>query len=351
QRLRGRPDQDTSRERCRPRLPGRFHAHPRFDVRPRLAGTADERPSVVAAGVPRTERSTAGARPRRADHRRHGALRRRGGRHRPDRPASCGTGAGDRHRRDAGRPHPRRGAPDLSRGGTTLRRRSHPGLRQEGDRSMKVGRALISVHDKTGVVDLARGLHGLGIEIVSTGGTAKLLRASGLPVREVADVTGFPEMLDGRVKTLHPKLHGGILARRDVPEHLAALDKHGIPAIDLVVVALYPFEATVAKPGVTLDEAIEQIDVGGPAMIRAAAKNHGSVGVVTDPAQYGGVLDEIERTGSLSAETRSRLAREAFARTAQYDRAISDYLPGGPLRLPPRPPSSRRDRAESSIAP
>jgi len=210
---------------------------------------------------------------------------------------------------------------------------------------MKIRRALISVHDKTGVVELARGLHGLGVEIVSTGGTARLLRESGIPVREVADVTGFPEMLDGRVKTLHPKLHGGILARRDVPEHLAALDKHGIPAIDLVVVALYPFEATVARPGVTLDEAIEQIDVGGPAMIRAAAKNHGSVGVVTDPAQYGVVLDEIEKTGALSVETRSRLAREAFGRTAQYDAAIADYLLGGPLRLPPRPPSSRVDRA------
>ncbi len=194
---------------------------------------------------------------------------------------------------------------------------------------MKIRRALISVHDKTGVVELARGLHGLGVEIVSTGGTARLLRESGIPVREVADVTGFPEMLDGRVKTLHPKLHGGILARRDVPEHLAALDKHGIPAIDLVVVALYPFEATVARPGVTLDEAIEQIDVGGPAMIRAAAKNHGSVGVVTDPAQYGVVLDEIEKTGALSVETRSRLAREAFARTAQYDvdRAVGSIAP------------------------
>jgi len=191
---------------------------------------------------------------------------------------------------------------------------------------MKIRRALISVHDKTGVVDFARGLHGLGVEIVSTGGTARLLRESGIPVREVADVTGFPEMLDGRVKTLHPKLHGGILARRDVPEHLAALDKHGIPAIDLVVVALYPFEATVARPGVTLDEAIEQIDVGGPAMIRAAAKNHGSVGVVTDPSQYGVVLDEIEKTGALGVETRSRLAREAFRRTAEYDAAIAEFL-------------------------
>src|SRR2546422_1695863 len=216
---------------------------------------------------------------------------------------------------------------------------------------MKVRRALVSVHDKTGVVELARALRELGVELLSTGGTARLLRDSGVPVREVADVTGFPEMLDGRVKTLHPKIHGGILARRDSPEHAAALDKHGIPAIDLVVVALYPFEATVARPGVTLDEAIEQIDVGGPAMIRAAAKNHGSVGVVTDPAQFGVVLDGIEKTGALGVETRSRLAREAFGRTARYDAAIADYLLGGPLRLPPRPPSSPVDRAESSIAP
>src|SRR5207247_1635608 len=244
-----------------------------------------------------------------------------------------------------------RGASDLPGGRAALRRRPTPRHRPAGEHSMKIRRALISVHDKTGVVELARRLHGLGVEIVSTGGTARLLRESGIPVREVADVTGFPEMLDGRVKTLHPKLHGGILARRDVPEHLAALDKHGIPAIDLVVVALYPFEATVARPGVTLDEAIEQIDVGGPAMIRAAAKNHGSVGVVTDPAQYGVVLDEIEKTGALSVETRSRLAREAFGRTAQYDAAIADYLLGGPLRLPPRPPSSRVDRAVGSIAP
>src|SRR5437588_300655 len=140
----------------------------------------------------------------------------------------------------------------------------------------KVGRALLSVHDKTGVVDFAKGLSALGIEIVSTGGTAKLLRESGVPVVDVAQLTGFPEMLDGRVKTLHPKVHGGILARRDVPAHLEALARHGIPPIDLVVVALYPFEATVAKPGVTLAEAIEQIDVGGPTMIRAPAKNHGS---------------------------------------------------------------------------
>ena len=192
---------------------------------------------------------------------------------------------------------------------------------------MKIRRALVSVHDKTGIVDFARLLAGLGIEILSTGGTARLLRESGVPVRDVSDVTGFPEMLDGRVKTLHPKIHGGILARREVPAHLEALDKHGIPPIDLVVVALYPFEATVARPGVTLPEAIEQIDVGGPAMIRAAAKNHASVAVVTDPAQYRAVLDELRAgPGALSDATRYRLAQEAFRRTAQYDAAIAAYL-------------------------
>jgi phosphoribosylaminoimidazolecarboxamide formyltransferase/IMP cyclohydrolase len=193
---------------------------------------------------------------------------------------------------------------------------------------MKVRRALVSVHDKTGVVDFARGLARLGIEILSTGGTAKLLRDSGVPVREVADVTGFPEMLDGRVKTLHPRIHGGILARRDVPAHLEALARHDIPPIDLVVVSLYPFEATVARPGVTVAEAIEQIDVGGPTMIRAAAKNHTGVGVVTDPGQYARVLDELERGGVLSDATRWRLAQDAFRRTARYDAAIAAYLAG-----------------------
>ena len=191
---------------------------------------------------------------------------------------------------------------------------------------MNVRRALISVHDKTGVIDLARALVGLGVEILSTGGTARLLRDSGVPVREVADVTGFPEMLDGRVKTLHPRIHGGILARRDVPAHLDALTHHDIPAIDLVVVALYPFEATVARAGVPLPEAIEQIDVGGPAMIRAAAKNHASVAVVTDPGQYREVLDELSAGGQLSDATRSRLAQDAFRRTAQYDAAIARFL-------------------------
>ncbi len=192
---------------------------------------------------------------------------------------------------------------------------------------MKIRRALVSVHDKTGLVELGRALAALGVEIVSTGGTARLLRESGVAVRDVSDVTGFPEMMDGRVKTLHPKVHGGILARRDLPAHQAALEEHGIPPIDLVVVTLYPFEATVARAGVTLAEAIEQIDVGGPTMIRAAAKNHASVAVVTDPSQYQPILQELHATGgALGDETRARLAREAFRRTAAYDAAIAGYL-------------------------
>ena len=192
---------------------------------------------------------------------------------------------------------------------------------------MKVRRALISVHDKTGIVAFSQALTALGVEILSTGGTAKLLRESGVPVREVSDVTGFPEMLDGRVKTLHPRIHGGILARRDVPAHLAALQKHEIEPIDLVVVALYPFEETVARPGVTRPEAIENIDIGGPAMIRSAAKNHASVAVVTAVSQYQSVLDELRASaGSLGEATCYRLGQDAFRRTAQYDGAIAAYL-------------------------
>jgi phosphoribosylaminoimidazolecarboxamide formyltransferase/IMP cyclohydrolase len=190
----------------------------------------------------------------------------------------------------------------------------------------RVRRALLSVHDKTGVVEFARGLAALGAEILSTGGTARLLRESGVPVVDVAEVTRFPEMLDGRVKTLHPGVHGGILARRDVPEHVAALEQHGIRPIDLVAVTLYPFEQTVARPGVSLEEAIENIDIGGPSMIRGAAKNHAHVAVITDPGQYGPVLGELRSDGALSDATRFRLAFEAFRRTAQYDAAIAADL-------------------------
>ena len=186
--------------------------------------------------------------------------------------------------------------------------------------------ALISVSDKTGVVELAQGLHALGIKLISTGGTAKMLAEAGLPVTEVAEVTAFPEMLDGRVKTLHPKVHGGLLARRDLPEHMAALKRHAISTIDILVVNLYPFEATVAKPGCTLEDAIENIDIGGPAMVRSGAKNWKDVAVLTDASQYGPVLQELKSGGKLSDKTRFGLAVAAFNRISNYDAAISDYL-------------------------
>jgi phosphoribosylaminoimidazolecarboxamide formyltransferase/IMP cyclohydrolase len=187
-------------------------------------------------------------------------------------------------------------------------------------------KALISVSDKTGIVDLAKALHNLKVELVSTGGTAKLLAEQGLPVTEVAQLTEFPEMLDGRVKTLHPKVHGGLLARRDVPEHMAALKEHGIQTIDLLIVNLYPFEATVAKPGCTLEDAIENIDIGGPAMVRSAAKNWKDVAVLTDASQYATVISELSDLGKVSEKTRFALSVAAFNRISNYDAAISDYL-------------------------
>ncbi len=186
--------------------------------------------------------------------------------------------------------------------------------------------ALISVSDKTGIVEFAQALHALHIKLISTGGTAGLLAQAGLPVTEVAELTGFPEMLDGRVKTLHPKVHGGLLARRDVPAHMAALKAQQIDAIDLLVVNLYPFEATVARPGCTLEDAIENIDIGGPAMVRSAAKNWKDVGVLTDASQYAVVLAELKADGKLTDETKFALSVAAFNRISQYDGAISDYL-------------------------
>jgi phosphoribosylaminoimidazolecarboxamide formyltransferase / IMP cyclohydrolase len=191
---------------------------------------------------------------------------------------------------------------------------------------MQVKQALISVSDKTGVVELCKALHALGIKLISTGGTAKLLAEQGLPVTEIADHTGFPEMLDGRVKTLHPKVHGGLLARRDLPEHMQTIADHKIDAIDLLVVNLYPFEATVAKANCTLADAIENIDIGGPAMVRSAAKNWQGVGVLTDASQYAGVVTELQSTGSLSDKTRFNLSVAAYNRISNYDAAISDYL-------------------------
>jgi len=190
-----------------------------------------------------------------------------------------------------------------------------------------IKQALLSVSDKTGIVEFARELNALGVTLLSTGGTAKLLADSGLPVTEVADYTGFPEMLDGRVKTLHPKVHGGILARRDLPEHMAALAEHNIPTIDLLVVNLYPFQQTVAKDDCTLPDAIENIDIGGPTMLRSAAKNHRDVTVIVDPADYAVVLDEMRGNGNkVGYDTNFRLATKVFAHTAQYDGAITNYL-------------------------
>jgi len=186
--------------------------------------------------------------------------------------------------------------------------------------------ALLSVSDKTGILELAQALHAQGIKLLSTGGTAKLLADKGLPVTEVAEMTGFPEMLDGRVKTLHPRVHGGLLARRDVPAHMAALAEHQIDTIDVLVVNLYPFESTVAKPGCTLEDAIENIDIGGPAMVRSAAKNWKDVAVLTDASQYATVIAELKADGKVSQKTKFALSVAAFNRISQYDGAISDYL-------------------------
>ena len=190
-----------------------------------------------------------------------------------------------------------------------------------------VKRALISLSDKTGVVEFAQALVGLGVEILSTGGTAKLLAEAEVPVIEVADYTGFPEMLDGRVKTLHPKIHGGILGRRDLDEHVAKMEEHGIGNIDLVCVNLYPFAATIAKPSCTLEDAIENIDIGGPTMVRSAAKNWKHVAIITDNGDFDAVLAELQNHGgALSDKTRFNLSRKAFSHTAQYDGMISNYL-------------------------
>lgn len=186
-------------------------------------------------------------------------------------------------------------------------------------------RAILSVFDKTGVVEFARGLHALGCELVSTGGTAKALQAAGLPVLEVSDLTGFPECLDGRVKTLHPKIHAGILAMRGNPEHMGQLKELGVDTVDIVAVNLYPFKATVAKPGVTFEDAVENIDIGGPTMLRAAAKNWQDTAAVVDPADYPAVLEEL-KAGGIKKETKLRLQYKVFEHTADYDAMIFNYL-------------------------
>ncbi|MFL6564202.1 MAG: bifunctional phosphoribosylaminoimidazolecarboxamide formyltransferase/IMP cyclohydrolase, partial [Burkholderiales bacterium] len=190
----------------------------------------------------------------------------------------------------------------------------------------RLRRALVSVSDKSGIVEFARGLAACGFTLLSTGGTATLLAREGISVTEVSAYTGFPEMLDGRVKTLHPRIHAGLLARQDDPKHQSALAQAGIEPIELVVVNLYPFQATVSRAGCTLEEAVENIDIGGPAMLRAAAKNYGSVAAIVDPADYPRVLEELRSRGSVSTESRFALARKVFAHTAAYDAAVANYL-------------------------
>ena len=197
-----------------------------------------------------------------------------------------------------------------------------------------IKRALISVSDKTGIIDFARELKHFNVEIISTGGTAKALRDAGIEVRDISDVTGFPEMMDGRVKTLHPRVHGALLGLRDNPEHVAAMKQHGIEPIDMVVVNLYPFAETISREGVTREEAIEQIDIGGPAMIRSAAKNSDAVAVVVDPKQYPLLIDELhQHAGSISIPVLQRLASQAFQQTAKYDAVVSSYLTGSEALL------------------
>ncbi|MCD2436209.1 IMP cyclohydrolase [Acidaminococcus sp. NSJ-142] len=191
---------------------------------------------------------------------------------------------------------------------------------------MTIARALLSVSDKKGIVELAAFLHKKGIEIISTGGTMKAIKAAGIPVTYVSDVTGTPEMMDGRVKTLNPKIHGGILAIRSNPQHMQDMKDNGIRPIDLVVCNLYPFEQTIAKPGVTEAEAIENIDIGGPAMVRASAKNFHDVVIITNPDRYEGLMKLLDEKGDIDLHTRKMLAQEAFAHTAAYDTAISAYL-------------------------
>jgi phosphoribosylaminoimidazolecarboxamide formyltransferase/IMP cyclohydrolase len=191
----------------------------------------------------------------------------------------------------------------------------------------KAHRALLSTYDRTGLVEFARALVDLGIELISTGGTGRSLKEAGLPVHEVANITGFPEIMDGRVKTLHPHIHGGLLARRDSPEHMATLEKHGIQPIEIVCVNLYPFEKTVAQPGCTLADAIENIDIGGPTMLRAAAKNNASIYVLSSPDQYPETLNRLQASnGHIDPEYGRRLALEVYRKTSAYDAAISAYL-------------------------
>src|SRR5262245_28701067 len=208
-----------------------------------------------------------------------------------------------------------------------------------------IQRALLSVSQKEGIVEFAKVLHTLGVQLLSTGGTATLLQAAGIPVVAVSDYTGFPEILDGRVKTLHPRIHGAILAKRETPAHQTALATHGIEPIDLVVVNLYPFAEVIARPDVPREEALEQIDIGGLTLVRAAAKNFPSVAVVIDPADYAPVLNDIHTIGVVNAERRWQLAQKAFAHTAHYDALIAAYLSQD------QPPWQLHDRSDGAAFP
>ena len=191
----------------------------------------------------------------------------------------------------------------------------------------KIRRAVISVSNKAGIIELAKELSTMGIEILSTGGTAKALREAGIPVKDVSEYTGFPEMLDGRVKTLHPKVHGGLLSRRNNPKDMEEIKKHGIDTIDMVVVNLYPFEETVSRPDVSFEDAIENIDIGGPTMLRSASKNFRDVAVLVDPPDYAKIVQEMKDLhGDLSYETRLQLAKKVFSHTSRYDTIIAEYL-------------------------
>jgi phosphoribosylaminoimidazolecarboxamide formyltransferase/IMP cyclohydrolase len=191
----------------------------------------------------------------------------------------------------------------------------------------KIKRAILSVSNKKGIAEFAKAINSMGIEILSTGGTAKTLRDAGIPVKDVSEHTGFPEMLDGRVKTLHPRIHGGLLSRRDNPKDMEEIKKHGIGTIDMVVVNLYPFEETISRPGVSFAEAVENIDIGGPAMLRSASKNFQDVAVLVDPSDYEKIAGEIKNLkGDLSYKTRLELAKKVFRHTSRYDTIIADYL-------------------------
>src|SRR5512132_347473 len=310
------------RARRRARRSRRLHAAADDAVPRALSGPDSERPPIAAACVPRRARGGRRARPRGQGDRRNRAFRRRGHRHRPDRAAGGGRGPRRRHDRDAPRADPNGRAPAPAGGGPAL-----PGRKAQLARGGGViKRALISVYDKSGLDEFAQGLVDLGAEIVSSGGTSTYLEEMGIPVTRIEEITQVPDLLGGRVKTLHPRIHAAILARRDEPDDLSALEEQEIQPLDLVCVNLYPFRETVAKHGVREEDAVEVIDIGGPAMLRAAAKNFAHVVPVSRGPQYERVLEELRNGGELSLETRRELAAEAFSVTAAYEASIAAWF-------------------------